>query len=182
MILDDALTDPTYSADPYVIEHRARSVLCLPLVHKSKITGVLYLENNLTPHVFTPNRTAILKLLALQAGISLENTYLYGDLARAEKALSASERSLQLIIDTIPALVWSTRADGSVEFINQHYSDYVGLPPEQLLDWGWTAAVHPDDLGGLQRFGAKSWLPERGERPRRGFEDLTVNIDGFWHA
>jgi PAS domain S-box-containing protein len=67
-----------------------------------------------------------------------------------EKALSASERSLQLIIDTIPALVWSTRADGSVEFINQHYSDYVGLPPEQLLHWGWTVAVHPDDLGGLE--------------------------------
>jgi PAS domain S-box-containing protein len=150
VILDDALTHPAYSADPYVIEHRARSILCLPLVHKSKLIGVLYLENNLTPHVFTPNRTAMLKLLALQAGISLENTYLYGDLARAEKALSASERSLQLIIDTIPALVWSTRADGSVEFINQHYSDYVGLPPEQLLDWGWTTAVHPDDLSGLQ--------------------------------
>jgi len=150
LILDDASTDPTYSADSYVIERKARSVLCLPIVHKSKMTGMLYLENNLAPGVFTPNRAAILKLLALQAGISLENTYLYGDLARAEKALSASEQSLQLTIDTIPALVWSTRADGSVEFINQHYSDYVGLPPEQLLDWGWTAAVHPDDLGGLK--------------------------------
>jgi PAS domain S-box-containing protein len=68
---------------------------------------------------------------------------------QAEKTLWASERNLQLIIDTIPALVWSTDVDGSLEFVNQHYIDYVGLPLEQLRGWGWTAAVHPDDLGGL---------------------------------
>lgn len=68
---------------------------------------------------------------------------------QAEKVLWASERNLQVVIDTIPALVWSTDVDGSLEFVNQHYIDYVGLPPEQLRGWGWTAAVHPDDLGGL---------------------------------
>ncbi|TPK96956.1 PAS domain S-box protein [Mesorhizobium sp. B2-4-12] len=68
---------------------------------------------------------------------------------RAEEALAASERSLRLIIDTIPALAWSARPDGSAEFFNQQYLNYIGSPAEQLLDWGWTAAVHPDDLNGL---------------------------------
>ena len=149
VILDDASTHPAYSADSYVLDRKARSVLCLPLLNETRLIGVLYLENNLTPRVFTPSRIAILKLLALQAAISLENTFLYGDLAKAEKALSASERNLQLIIDTIPALVWSTHIDGSIEFVNQHYIDYVGLSREQVLNWGWTAAVHPDDLDGL---------------------------------
>lgn len=62
---------------------------------------------------------------------------------------ATGEPSLQVVIDSIPALVWSTDSDGSVEFVNQHYSDYVGLPPEQLLYWGWIAAVHPGDLGAL---------------------------------
>jgi PAS domain S-box-containing protein len=70
-------------------------------------------------------------------------------LSGAEQALSASQRDLRLTIDTIPALVWSTGADGSVDFVNQHYLDYVGLPSEQLMDWGWTTAIHPDDLSGL---------------------------------
>ena len=61
----------------------------------------------------------------------------------AEQALSTSQRDLRLTIDTIPALVWSTGADGSVDFVNQHYLDYVGLPSEQLMDWGWTTAIHP---------------------------------------
>ena len=70
-----------FSADPYIRQHHARSILCLPLIKQAKLVGVLYLENNLTPHVFTPARIAVLKLLASQAAISLENTRLYRDLA-----------------------------------------------------------------------------------------------------
>jgi predicted ATPase/signal transduction histidine kinase len=91
VILDDASAHVTYSADPYVRGRKARSVLCLPLVNENKINGVLYLENNLTPGVFKPNRTAVLKLLALQAAISLENTYLYADLAQAAEHRKQSE-------------------------------------------------------------------------------------------
>ncbi|HEV2863711.1 MAG TPA: PAS domain-containing protein [Pyrinomonadaceae bacterium] len=68
---------------------------------------------------------------------------------RAEEALAASERNLKLIIDTIPALAWSTGPDGSADFFNQHYLDYVGLSAEQVAGWGWTVALHPDDRDGL---------------------------------
>jgi GAF domain-containing protein len=91
VILEDASAHPAYSADSYVVERKARSILCLPLVKESRITGMLYLENNLTPHAFTPSRTAVLKLLALQAAISLENTYLYGDLAQAVEQRTRAE-------------------------------------------------------------------------------------------
>ena len=61
----------------------------------------------------------------------------------------ARERNLKLIIDTIPALAWSALPDGSAEFFNKHYQDFTGLSEEQAAGWGWTAAVHPDDLNGL---------------------------------
>jgi PAS domain S-box-containing protein len=71
------------------------------------------------------------------------------DLKRAEDGLRGSERSLKLIVDTIPALVWSARPDGSAEFFNQHYLDFTGLSAERASGWGWTVAVHPEDLDGL---------------------------------
>ncbi len=71
------------------------------------------------------------------------------DRRRADEALRASERKLNQIINTIPALAWSARPDGSAEFFNRHYLDYVGMFQEQMQDWGWTAAVHPDDLSAL---------------------------------
>lgn len=68
---------------------------------------------------------------------------------RAEEALAASERNLKLIIDTIPALAWSALPDGSADYFNQHYLDYIGFSAEQASGWGWTAAVHPEDREGL---------------------------------
>ena len=62
---------------------------------------------------------------------------------------SDEERSLRLIIDTIPALAWSARPDGSAEFFSQYYLDYIGFSADQANGLGWTAAVHPDDLGSL---------------------------------
>jgi GAF domain-containing protein len=73
-----------FSSDPYVVQHRARSVLCLPLLNQAKLIGVLYLENSLASRVFVPARIAVLKLLASEAAISLENTRLYRDLAERE--------------------------------------------------------------------------------------------------
>jgi len=71
VILGDAAAHNLLSADTYIRERHARSVLCLPLINQAKLVGVLYLENNLAPHVFTPTRIAALKLLASQAAISL---------------------------------------------------------------------------------------------------------------
>ena len=71
------------------------------------------------------------------------------DRKRAEDAIRASERDLNQIINAIPALAWTARPDGAAEFFNQHYLDYVGLSAEQAKDWGWTVAIHPDDLNGV---------------------------------
>ena len=75
---------PRLPTDPYIRERQARSILCLPLINQAKLIGVLYLENNLARSVFAPARIAVLKLLASQAAIALENTRLYRDLAERE--------------------------------------------------------------------------------------------------
>ncbi len=53
------------------------------------------------------------------------------------------------MVDTIPSLAWSARSDGSADFFNQRWLDYTGFSAEQACDWGWTAALHSDDLNGL---------------------------------
>src|ERR1700737_3518631 len=60
-----------------------------------------------------------------------------------------SQNDIRRIFDTIPALAWAARADGSAEFFNRRWLDYTGLSVEQARDWGWTVALHPDDLNGL---------------------------------
>jgi hypothetical protein len=98
------------------------------------------------------------------------------DRKRAEDASRASERNLNLIINTIPALVWSARPDGTAEFFNQHYLDYVGLSSEVAKDWGWTSAVHPDDLDGL----ARAWQSIRISRKAGEKEARLRRFDGTY--
>ena len=100
---------------------------------------MLYLENNLAPRVFAPARTAVLKLLASQAAISLENTRLYRDLGERE-------RESRLIVESIPGLVALLGASGDLEVVNHQILDYTGRTLQELKQWGTSDVVHPDDL------------------------------------
>src|SRR6266700_1890092 len=66
---------------------------------------------------------------------------------RAQEALQQSEERLRLVIDTVPALIHTGRPDGYLDFFNQRWLNYVGLPLGDLLGWKWTAAIHPEDAG-----------------------------------
>ena len=62
-------------------------------------------------------------------------------------SLQSSEDRLRRVINAIPAYVWSSLPDGSVDFVNQRLSDSTGLSAEELSKAGWSSIVHPDDLG-----------------------------------
>jgi predicted ATPase/signal transduction histidine kinase len=102
IILDDASAPNQFSPDEYIRKKQARSVLCFPLVKQASLMGVLYLENNLASHVFTPQRISVLKVLVSQASISLDHARLVAELTkeiaerkRAEEELRESEASLR---------------------------------------------------------------------------------------
>src|SRR5262249_29633442 len=92
VILDDAATNPQFAADPYIRRRQARSLLCMPLLNQGQLIGVLYLENTLPPRAFAPARIAMLKLIAAQAAISLENTRSAEQLRRSEAYLAEAQR------------------------------------------------------------------------------------------
>jgi PAS domain S-box-containing protein len=138
VILDDAGASP-FAADPYIRERQARSVLCLPLVNQSKLVGVLYLENNLAPRVFAPARITVLKLLASQAAITLENTRLYRDLEQREA------RFRRLVDANIIGILIRTN-EGSVLEANDAFLRIVGYDREDLVAGRirWTDLAPPE--------------------------------------
>ncbi|WP_303871026.1 diguanylate cyclase domain-containing protein [Acetobacterium wieringae] len=80
VILDDAMTSDIYGSDEYICSHGCKSVMCLPVINKGELKGLLYLENNLIEGVFDKQRTEALKIIAAQLAISLENVYLFNNL------------------------------------------------------------------------------------------------------
>ena len=101
VILDDASGANPFQADPYIVHRRARSILCLPLIHQAKLNRVLYLENNLTPYAFTPDRITVLKVLASQAAISVENMWLYHNLEQRLTEQKEAEAEIRALKDQL---------------------------------------------------------------------------------
>jgi PAS domain S-box-containing protein len=56
-----------------------------------------------------------------------------------------AEERLRLIINTIPAMVFTALPDGTVDFVNQRWLDYMGLSLEDVQGWNWDVPIHPED-------------------------------------
>ena len=95
VLLNDTAQPHAFSNDPYFSQATARCLLCLPLGRGEALGGVLYLENDLATEAFSPSRIALLKHLASQAAISVENARLYEEVRRAETALRQSNDELE---------------------------------------------------------------------------------------
>ena len=68
------------------------------------------------------------------------------DRLRAEEAIRQSEKQLREVIETIPAIAWTSSSDGSVEFVNKRWHEYTGMSVQESASFGWKRAFHPKDL------------------------------------
>ena len=151
VILDDAAAQDAFAADPYIRQRQARSVLALPLLTQAKLIGVLYLENNLAPRVFAPARIAVLKLLASQAAIALENTRLYREVAEREA-------KIRRLVDANIIGIFIYALDGRIIEANDAFLRMMGYDREDLASGRlrWTDLTPPE---WLER-DKQQWVPE----------------------
>jgi PAS domain S-box-containing protein len=149
LLLDDASDQSAFADDPFIRESRTRSVLCLPLLKQTKLIAVLYLENNLSTHVFTPARTTVLRLMASQAAISLENARLYTDLRDAEAYLAEAQR-----LSKTGSFGWRV-SSGAITWSEETYQifglDRAMTPTLEKV----FARIHPEDRQRVEEFVAR---------------------------
>jgi PAS domain S-box-containing protein len=139
VIVDDASRPNLFSEDDYLRGRQSRSILCLPLIKQGRLIGLLYLENTLASHAFTPDRIAVLDLLAAQAAISLENTRLYSD-------LQEREAKVRRLVDSNIIGVLILDPEGRILEANDAFLHMVGYSRDDLISGRLSrAALTPDE-------------------------------------
>lgn len=104
IILSNASIESMFRDDPYIQKQNSLSILCIPLLRQTELTGIIYLENNLTPYAFPPERIELMNLIASQAAISLENAVLFEKTRNAEQRLQRQFEEIQSQYEEMEAI------------------------------------------------------------------------------
>ena len=176
LILDDAAKQNLFSEDPYFGLRRQRSILCLPLVRQGALVGLLYLENALASHVFTPERAKLLELLASQAAISLENTRLYGDLREREA-------KVRRLVDSNIIGICIFDLDRRIIEANDAFLSIVGYSRDDVISGrlSFTGLTPPEWAGADERLLAElastgTWRPQEKDFFRKDGSRVPVLV------
>ncbi len=87
LVLGDVRQRSQYASDPYVVANGLKSLLCIPIATEERSVGMLYLENRLIGDAFSRDRVELMRILAAQAAIALENARLFRELKDTNRNL-----------------------------------------------------------------------------------------------
>jgi PAS domain S-box-containing protein len=129
IVLSDASREGKFTLDPYIREHKPKSILCAPLLDRGQLSGIVYLENNLATGAFSDDRIKILQLLSGQAAIAITNAKLYTEVKERESRLTQ-------FINAMPVAVTVLDSNGRICYVNQMTYQLCGINamPETITE------------------------------------------------
>ncbi|MGE3609436.1 MAG: AAA family ATPase [Bacteriovoracaceae bacterium] len=141
LVIYDHINDSSrFANDYYLRECEPKSILCLPILRGTNLIGVIYLENRIARGVFSQERLNILKLIASQAAISLQNAQYYRNLIqenlqrkKVEEALRSNQEQLQSIIDSATSLIYVKDLDGKFILVNSRVAELFKSDKSSLI-------------------------------------------------
>jgi PAS domain S-box-containing protein len=157
VLLHDALNPNPFSADEYIRAHHPRSILCLPLLKQTGLIGIIYLENILTSNALAPSRIAVIRLLATEAAMSLENIQLYSD-------IRDRDTKTRRIIDSALDAVLSINEHGKVTEWNAQAETMFGWRRDEAVGRTLSELFIPHQYRDAHDQGLKHFL-STGEGP-----------------
>ncbi|MDM7994371.1 MAG: AAA family ATPase [Acidobacteriota bacterium] len=186
LVLDDASGSGAFTQDPYVRKHGIKSVICAPLINQGKLSGIVYLENNLLARAFTAERLELINLLSGQMALSLDNARLYqkaqeeiAERKLAEAALRESELQARTIFDSVnDAIIVHEIDNGRVVDVNRAACEMYGYDRTTFLQ---RAVGELSAEGQIQPRDSELFRRIEEERPQI-FEWRAKHQDGhtFW--
>jgi len=134
VVKNDAAQQGKFTNDPYIKANKTKSILCAPLVNQGQLSGIVYLENNLTTGAFTSDRLEVLKILSSSAAISIENAKELCLRKKAEEELLKAEQKYRSIFENALEGIFQTTLDGHYLSANHALAQIYGYDsPQELI-------------------------------------------------
>jgi adenylate cyclase len=175
VLTTDALSDPNYSAQESVVVHALRSILCVPLVVRDEVTGVVYVDNRIRNALFGEKQRALLVDFANQAATAIENARLFERMQSALSEVSEMKELMDNVFASIASGVITTDIHDTVTTYNTAAERILNVPYQHVLGHYFSETL-PDiysyvqdlidavcERGSQEIIEIEPVIPERGE-------------------
>jgi PAS domain S-box-containing protein len=176
VVTTNAQEDPRFSAQESVVSYNLRSILCVPLRAKDKVTGVIYADNRIKSGLFGDRDCEMLTAFASQSAIAIENARLYASVVNAKNLMDN-------IFASITSGVITTDFQDQVILFNRAAERILGLPIAQAEGVPYPEVLKPlqDQVFPLIQAVKMRDEPVVGweiepELPQRGTVNLSLNL------
>ncbi|MFP4321705.1 MAG: GAF domain-containing protein [Anaerolineales bacterium] len=128
IVTANALMDDVYAAQPSVVMHNLRSILCVPLIIKGTVEGVIYVDNRINEGIFSNKELQLLYAIASQSSLAIENAKLFEQARAALEEITAFKSLLDNILASIASGVITTDTDIIITTYNVGAETILGIP------------------------------------------------------
>jgi diguanylate cyclase (GGDEF)-like protein/PAS domain S-box-containing protein len=154
-VIPDTQKHPLFKHNPLAKQNpHIRFYAGMPLVSPDGVALGALAIMDYVPRTLTATQMEALETLAEQAmmqlelrrRIAVEMEIQYKEKKYAEKIWLQNQQEFRQLADAMPQIVWTARADGTVDYASHAFGDYTGNHSPELLEQCWKNAIHPDDL------------------------------------
>ena len=177
----NAQADPRFSAQESVVAYSLRSILCVPMKARDKVTGVIYADNRIKTGLFGDKERDLLAAFANQAALAIENARLFDRVRQQLAAITMMKNLMDNVFASITSGVITTDMDDKITLLNRAAESILGVRSQQALEQLYHETLPlAIDFQPLidevkQRHVVLSREVER-ELPARGKVELSVNL------
>jgi adenylate cyclase len=133
VLTTNAQDDPRFESQKSVVAYNLRSILCVPLMVKRDLTGVLYADNRVRSGLFTKRHLELISAFANQAAVAIENARLFASVRKTLDEVTELKNLMDNVFASIPSGVLTAGADQRILLCNQAAAEILGQTKEQLM-------------------------------------------------
>ena len=141
VVTTNAQADPRFATQESIVAYSLRSILCVPLRARDRITGVIYADNRIKTGLFSDRDRDLLAAFANQAALAIENARLFESVRRNLAAITEMKNLMDNVFASIASGVVTTDVIDRVTLFNRAAEDIFGVPASDIVNRPYTSAL-----------------------------------------
>lgn len=133
ILTNNAQVDPRFDKQESIVAYNLRSILCVPLIVRDSLTGVIYADNKAKEGLFSEDELNLLGAFSDQAAVALENAQLFESVQQSLAEVTELKQLMENVFTSIASGVVTADEKGQITLANASAVQILGVAEGELV-------------------------------------------------